>query len=71
MHIKIVLSRFIKKTTVMNKKSLFYILGVVCVIASIAMYMIGKNSSHLSELKDFWWIPLPLGAIALLIANKK
>ena len=55
----------------MNKKSLFYILGVVCVIASIAMYMIGKNSSHLSELQDFWWIPLPLGAIALLIANKK
>ena len=55
----------------MNKKSLFYILGVVCVIASIAMYMIGKNSSHLSELKDFWWIPLPLAALALLIANKK
>ena len=55
----------------MNRKSLFYILGVVCVIASIAMYMIGKNSSHLSELQEFWWIPLPLGAIALLIANKK
>ena len=55
----------------MNKKSVFYILGVLCIVASIAMYMIGKNSSHLSELKDFWWVPLPLAAIALLIANKK
>ncbi len=54
----------------MNKKNLFGILGVLCIIASIAMYMIGKNSSHLSELKDFWWMPLPLGAIALLIAAK-
>jgi hypothetical protein len=55
----------------MNKKSLFYILGVLCLVASAAMYFIGKESSHLSELKDFWWIPLPLGALALLIANKK
>jgi hypothetical protein len=55
----------------MNKKSLFYILGVLCIVASAAMYFIGKNSSHLSELSDFWWIPLPLAAIALLIANKK
>jgi len=54
----------------MNKKSLFGILGVLCIIASIAMYMIGKNSSHLSELKDFWWMPLPLGALLLLVASK-
>jgi hypothetical protein len=54
----------------MNKKTLFAILGVLCIAASIGMYMVGKNSSHLSELKDFWWIPLPLGAICLLLANK-
>jgi hypothetical protein len=34
------------------------------------MFAIGSNSSHLTELKDFWWIPLPLGAIALLLSNK-
>jgi hypothetical protein len=55
----------------MNKKSLFYLLGVLCIAASAAMYFIGKNSSHLSELKDFWWMPLPLAALALLIANRK
>jgi CDP-diglyceride synthetase len=54
----------------MNKKTLFGALGVVCLAASAAMYFIGKNSSHLSELKDFWWIPLPLGALALLLANR-
>jgi hypothetical protein len=54
----------------MNRKSLFGILGVLCIVSSIVMYMIGKNSSHLSELKDFWWMPLPPGAIALLLANR-
>ena len=54
----------------MNKKTVFGILGALCIIASIAMYMIGNNSSHLSELKDFWWMPLPLAAIALLLAAK-
>ena len=54
----------------MNKKAVFGILGVLCLVASAAMYMIGSNSSHLTELKDFWWIPLPLAAISLLIASK-
>jgi hypothetical protein len=60
-----------KTPTTMNKRSLFYALGLLCIVASVAMYMIGKNSSHLSELKDFWWVPLPLGAISLLLASKR
>ena len=55
----------------MNRKKVFYILGVLCLIAAAAMYFIGKQSSHLSELQDFWWIPLPLGALALLAAGRK
>ena len=54
----------------MNKRT-FYILGVICIIAAAAMYFIGKDSSHLSELYDFWWIPLPLAALFLLLANRK
>lgn len=60
-----------KNLTVMNKKSLFFLLGVLCLAASVAMYVIGKNSSHLSELHDFFWIPLPLGLLALFIAGRK
>lgn len=52
----------------MNKKTVFGIIGGIAVIASIAMYKIGNGSSHLSELKDFWWMPLPLAAICFLVA---
>jgi len=54
----------------MNKKNIYAILAVLCLIASISMYMLGKNSSHLSELKDFWWMPLPLAAIFLLLSSR-
>ncbi|MFN8242877.1 MAG: hypothetical protein U0X40_02380 [Ferruginibacter sp.] len=54
----------------MNKKSIFSLLGGLCIVASIAMYMIGSNSGHLTELKDFFWVPLPLGAILLLLASR-
>lgn len=46
-------------------------LGVLCLVAAGAMYLIGDNSSHMSELKDFFWIPLPLGIILFLVGKKK
>lgn len=46
-------------------------LFVICLIASIAMYYVGSNSGHLTELKDFFWVPLPLAIICLVIAIKK
>lgn len=52
----------------MNKKVVFGVIGILAVIASIVMYRMGKNSSHLSELKDFWWYPLPLAVICFLVA---
>ena len=70
LHKQILLIRFMKNQTKMNKKTLFY-LGVLCIIASVAMYFIGKQSANLSELSDFWWIPLPIGALLLIVANMK
>ena len=55
----------------MSKQLFFGISGFIAVIASIVMYKMGKNSSHLSELKDFWWYPLPLAVICFLIAGAK
>lgn len=52
-------------------KALLIILAILCVGASITMYIIGNDSSHLSELKDFWFIPLPLGVFALIGAFRK
>ncbi|MFM7668652.1 MAG: hypothetical protein ACKO7D_10760 [Bacteroidota bacterium] len=47
-------------------KILLTILSTLAFSASITMYIIGKDSSHLSELYDSFWIPLPLGVLALL-----
>ena len=55
----------------MNKKVIFGVIGVLALIASAAMYKIGRSSSHLSELKDFWWYPLPLAVICFLVAGSK
>ena len=56
----------------MLKRKFLFVIAGLCILASVLMYFIGKNSSHLSELKDFWWMPLPLAAICYLLAlNKK
>ncbi len=54
----------------MNKKKLYTLMALVCIVAAIIMYFTGKGSSHLSELYDYFWLPLPLGAIFLLMASK-
>jgi hypothetical protein len=48
-------------------KNFFLILAFLSIIASAVMYFVGNSSTHLSELKDFYWIPLPLGVISLLV----
>jgi hypothetical protein len=47
-------------------RGLLLALGLACFAASIGMYVVGSDSSHLSELADLFWIPLPLGVVALL-----
>jgi hypothetical protein len=52
----------------MNKTFLL-VLGFLALIASLAMRILGNKSSHLSELQEYWWIPLPLALICFLGAN--
>ncbi len=52
-------------------KTLIGILVGLALIASVAMFFIGKNSSHLSELYDLFWVPLPIAATGLLLLFKK
>ena len=54
----------------MNKKTILGTVGVLCLVSCVAMYMIGKNNDHLSELKNYWWMPLPLAAILLSLAAR-
>lgn len=50
------------------KKSLLIILAILAFAASLTMYFISKDSSHLSELYDLFWIPLPLGVLSIIAA---
>lgn len=54
----------------MNKTFLL-ILGFLALAASVAMRILGNKSSHLSELQQYWWIPLPLALLCFLGAGKK
>ena len=54
----------------MKKPVTLQFLASLCFIASIGMYVVGSNSGHLTELKDFFWAPLPLGVIFQVLAMK-
>ena len=49
-----------------NMKIKLIVLGVLCFMATAAMFIIGLSSSALSELRDFWYIPFPIGIVALI-----
>ncbi len=49
---------------------MYSLLALLCILAAICMYVIGKNSSHPGEWFEYFWIPLPLGAVFLLLASK-
>jgi len=52
----------------MNKKGvIFIILAVVCVVAALVMKQVGETSDHLSELKDYYYIPLPLACVLIAV----
>lgn len=56
------------------KRTVFFTIAILAFAASMAMYIIGKDSSHLSELYDVFWMPLPLGVLCLffgLMSKKK
>ena len=38
--------------------------GLLCGAAAVAMFIVGGSSSHLSELRDWFWLPLPLGGLS-------
>jgi hypothetical protein len=57
----------------MKNKKLITIIIFLCIIASIVMYRY-SNHGHFTELKNFWYIPLPLAAlliVGLFSSNKK
>lgn len=54
----------------MKAKILFGVLGVLAFAAAGIMYSF-RDDSHLSELGEVWWMPLPLGGVAIALAFLK
>lgn len=53
------------------KRTLFILIALLAFVAAGVMYYIGNNSSHLSELADYFYVPIPLGIVALIGAIRK
>ena len=51
-------------------KNVFLFIGFLALAASAGMRILGNKSSHLSELQEFWWVPLPLALICFIIATR-
>lgn len=52
-------------------KTVLFIIAAICFIAAGVMYYVGNDSSHLSELADFFYLPIPLGIIAIIGGVRK
>jgi len=58
----------------MKRRLFFGLISAIAITASVLMYKAGRESSHLSEWKKIWWVPLPLAFVCLATAaasNKK
>lgn len=54
-----------------NPKKVFSTIASLALLASVIMFLVGSNSSHLTELRDFFWVPLVLAVVSFMAANKK
>jgi hypothetical protein len=52
-------------------KTTTIVLGLLALLASAGMFIVGNGSTHLSELKDFFWVPLPLALVLFGLGLKK
>ncbi|MBN4072532.1 hypothetical protein JYT74_00700 [Crocinitomix catalasitica] len=52
-------------------KKFLLILGSLGFAASATMWYIGGNNSALTELRDLFWVPLPLGLLFLILGALK
>jgi hypothetical protein len=51
----------------MKKGIVFISLGVICTVAAVVMKQVGESSDHLSELKDYYYVPLPLACVCIAV----
>jgi hypothetical protein len=58
------------KTNLLMNKNALYIIAILACAAAIGMKVMAKNS-RTTELENYWWIPLPVALICLVIAGAR
>lgn len=53
-----------------KNKSIAFAGAGLCVAAAVLMHRIGSSNGHLTELLDFFWVPLPLATLLLILGFK-
>jgi len=51
-------------------KKVIVIIGIIALLAAVAMKYMGR-SSHLTELQEYWWAPLPVTLICMIVVARK
>ncbi len=51
-------------------KRFFQVFAILALFAGVTMFIVGTNSSHLSELRDFFWLPLILSVVLFAASSK-
>lgn len=46
-------------------------LGITVLAIAGIMYYVGSTNSHLSELADTFWVPIPVGVLLILLGIKE
>lgn len=54
----------------MSKKTLSVLSGL-CALAAVVMFAVGSGDPKLTELKDFFWVPIAPAILFGLLAKKK
>ena len=49
-------------------KGVLFLLAIVCFVAAFVMNQQARTNPNLTELKDYWYIPIPLGILLGVLA---
>ena len=50
----------------MVRNIIFVMLGLISFGICFSMFVIGNSNARLSELKDFWFLPIPIGLFFMI-----
>ncbi|HYG49266.1 MAG TPA: hypothetical protein VD905_00110 [Flavobacteriales bacterium] len=47
----------------MQRGVIYIVLAAVCCLSAFVMYQVGSHNGHLTEFRDYYYVPLPLAVV--------